>query len=80
MPTRRCGPSPSERQGPGADLAIPLSRLASAGQEPAIDLYQRMGELGAGWALVYDAGRLIGVLPAVALTDANRRGRTPVAV
>jgi Zn-dependent protease len=72
---------PSERGRVRAmDLAIPLSRLASARpEEPAVDLYQRMGELRAGWALVYDAGRLIGVLPAVALTDAVRRGRAAVA-
>ena len=61
------------------DLAIPMSRLATARpEEPAVDLYQRMGELGAEWALVYDAGRLIGELPAVALIDAVRRRGAPV--
>jgi Zn-dependent protease len=58
------------------DLAIPLAMLATARpDEPAVDLYERMGDRRAGWALVYDtAGRLIGVVPAGALMAAARRG------
>jgi Zn-dependent protease len=63
------------------DLAIPIARLATARpDEPAEELYLRMGEERAGWALVWDSGRLVGVLPASALVEAVQRGGAPVPV
>jgi Zn-dependent protease len=62
------------------DLAIPMDRLATARpEEEAGELYVRMSELRAGWALVYEGQQLVGVIAASALSDAVRKRRTPVA-
>ena len=58
------------------DLAIPMDQLAMARpEEPAVDLYTRMGEMRTGWALVFDADRLVGLVAMAAIIEAIRRGK-----